>query len=1311
MQVVHTIRSERALGLRCCMIENDELRGMLNWKVIYLWVACVIWSAGGVAQTPSEVVSGSASIRWSDGAPWVAEEGFDEGGIPYGVWEWPTAGPWSGGVLLASEESWSPVPGLPADLAAALGELARKPTAVDGWPGATTRWVHGAMQLRAPLLRFVVASGSFERVESFSMHWGEDPALAEVPSTRQRDWPTASVLSEGELYRVDVAQDGIYKLDGAFWSAIGVDPESVAPESVTVFGNGGHALPMANDVPRPLDPATVAVVWNGEEGAAHVGEGEFVFWAEGPLEINYDEEAGEFSHLRNPYTDSASYFIRIDDTPGRPGARMGWAPAMPAGVVPDTVVTTFQHVAVHEAELHSPNRSGREWYGEEFGGVTERTFSFPVPFAEQETGRVDVALIARSLGASSSFALSAGNASSTAFPNPTSDASTAPVATPAAVTLVGDLVTGSGSNARIDVAVAFTPANADARGWLDFIRIQQSRSLRFTGSAEAFFGAEPESGWARYEVANAALVAAVWDITEPTQPMRVPFTLEGETAVFFAERNVMRRFLVLPGFGFGTPTVRGPVAGSNLHAWSNLDAVLITRPAYQEAAEMWAQMRADEGLAVGVAYQQSVFNEFSSGQPDPTALKMLMVMLRDRAQDSGGTPPRFLQLMGDGTFANRGGLATSPYLITYQSVNSLSPTSSYVSDDYFGFLEDGMGEDMSDKLAIGIGRIPCSNAGEAVDFVAKLKRYDGLAPPANSACGLGASQPEKGAWRNRVVLVSDDMDGSGGPTELSHMMNSDEHANTLAVNHPEYDVDKVYFDAYPQVSTPGGERYPDASDAIDQRVADGALIVNYIGHGGERGWAHERVLTNAMIRDWDNAYRMPLFMTATCELARFDDPEVESAGELMVMNPNGGAIGMLTTTRVVFSSSNQQLNRAFYGIALDDASESDLRLGDIVRVTKNDPQVSNSSNKRNFTLLGDATMRLAYPQHQVILSELPDSVRALDRFTGAGYIADAAGDTLSDFNGVVTVRVFDKRSRINTLNNDGGTNPYPYTVFRNVIHQGLASVVQGAFSFEFVVPRDIDFEWGAGRVSCYALDLERGEDAHGASEDWLIGGVNADFVLDQTPPQVAVYLNDTLFKNGGISGPNPILVVRAFDEGGINSAGSGIGHQMKAVIDGDWANALVLNGAYESDLDTYKRGTVRLPLEGLEPGPHTIEVVMWDVQNNQGRGSLEFTVVDGDGVTFDVVTAYPNPATDEVWFQLEHTAACDPVSYRLDAFDLSGRRVHSAAWEVESAGFRFPPFRWDLRAVKPGTYLCRITLETSSGTEEQHSERIVVLRP
>ena len=721
-------------------------------------------------------------------------------------------------------------------------------------------------------------------------------------------------------------------------------------------------------------------------------------------------------------------------------------------------------------------------------------------------------------------------------------------------------------------------------------------------------------------------------------------------------------------------------------------------------------MHADEGLTVLLTTQRAVFDEFSSGSVDPTAIKMLMMMLRDRSLEGGWEPPRYLQLFGDGTFANRSNLEASPYVITYQSENSLSPTGSYVSDDYFGFLEDQYGEGIGDKLAIGVGRIPCGTASEAEEMVDKIEAY--LQHPSADAQASGCinegSGDDDGTWRNLICLVSDDMDGNGGPTEIEHMVNSDEHAEKIAENHPEYDVAKIYMDAYPQESTPGGERYPDAQVALDRQVRNGALIVNYIGHGGERGWSHERLLNTTTIQEWRNIDRMPLFMTATCELARFDDPEVESAGEMMVLNPKGGAIAMLTTTRVVFSGSNQQLNRAFYEVALQDTGDAPLRLGDIVRVTKNDPQVSNSSNKRNFSLLGDVALRLNYPREEIRFTEVPDTLRALDLALVRGYVSNTSGDTLADFNGIVHVKVFDKRSQITTLNNDGGPNPHTFQLFRNVLFNGVASAESGVFEFSFVVPRDIDYSFGNGRISAYAVSDST--DAHGASESMVIGGVADAFSIDDEAPVVQLYINDTTFVSGGLTDENPWLLARVFDAGGINASGVGIGHDIKATLDGQSDASIVLNDFYTTDLNAYQRGTVRYPFEELEPGRHSMELVVWDVQNNKGTATVEFLVAASAEAAFGQVLAYPNPSVDEFKFSIEHNQACQNGELVLEVFSASGLQVHYQSLPWHEEGFRATGLRWE-PSVPAGVYVFRLTLVPEAGTPVQYSDQLVVIRP
>jgi hypothetical protein len=808
----------------------------------------------------------------------------------------------------------------------------------------------------------------------------------------------------------------------------------------------------------------------------------------------------------------------------------------------------------------------------------------------------------------------------------------------------------------------------------------------------------------------------VWDVTNGNQPVQLSLVQSESNSAWNAQLDTTRRFAVFSNYGFPEPAFVGRVDNLDLHQYERADLVIATRAQYMEAAQRLANIHADEGLEVLVVTQRGVFDDFSSGSVDPTALKMLMMMLRDRAMQGGWAPPRYLQLFGDGTFANRSDLMATPFVVTYQSENSISPTSSYVSDDYFGFLEDQYGEGIGDKMAIGVGRIACSSVDEANAMVDKVEAYlqQPNAEVSDSGCADG-TEGDDGRWRNRICFVSDDMDGNGGPTEIEHMQNSDEHADKLADNHSEYDVVKIYLDAYPQESTPGGERYPDAQDAIDRQVRDGALIMNYIGHGGEKGWSHERVLNTTTIQNWTNLKRMPLFMTATCELARYDDPDVNSAGEMMVMNPDGGAIAMLTTTRVVFSGSNQQLNRAFYDVALYDTASTALRLGDIARATKNDPQVSNSSNKRNFTLLGDVALQLNYPEHSVQLTSVPDTLKALDQASVSGFVSDRSGALLSDFSGIAHVKVFDKSSQITSLNNDGAPNPHAFEVHRNVLFSGVASVQNGLFNFDFVVPRDIDYSFGQGRISAYAVSDS--SDAHGATNDLIIGGVSEDYLEDLVPPLVELYINDTLFESGGLTDNNPLLFARLFDEGGINSSGVGIGHDIRVILDEESSQSVVLNDFYTSDLNTYQGGTVRYAFSNLEDGPHSLSLTAWDVYNNKGTGSVDFVVAADFEAALGEVLAFPNPSSNGFQFSIEHNQVCQEGTMTLEVFSSQGQMMHSTQfpWHVE--GFKNNEVRWDAldqstgSRVAGGVYLFRISLQAENGSVVQYADQIVVLRP
>lgn len=1297
-----------------------SFRAFLPFLALNLAMSVLTFWANAASAQQAEVVQWAHEVDWlplgNENSPvgnFATDEAHFCGEVPWMVWEVATEKDWPAVEVLDLHCTWEAV---------AAGDLT---------PGQThsllllrehvpeVRATHNSVQIKAPLLRMSLDGSGFERLVALSGTFGESIETGNGGAARNRVWPASSPLAEGEFIRLSIPEDGIYRIDATLLMDAGLDPDTIDPRRLVLYGNGGRMLPMDNAASRPLGLQITPMAWRGNGAdTTWSGSGAFLFFGQGPHGWTWDAATSRYELQHHNYSDSAFYFLRLDAPWAVAGSRVP-EPSGQSGPLNGEVIDEYTQLVFHESELYSPNRSGREWFGERFLPGEVKTFSLPVPYSTSAPGRFAAGAVAKSTGAPSTLNVVAGDADLSISPSATGSLSTSNVVNAASATWQGNVVSGNGASSNLSVEVAFEAGAADAVAYLDRLTLAQPSSLRFSGHQLVFPGVvdTASNAWTRYEMTADGGLDFVWDVTDPAAPMPLTIDLVAGTQnrfQFEAPIDTFRTFCAYAGFGAQRPATGGRVNNSNLHAMDSTDLVVVTVPGYWEEAVDLALIHADEGLRAAVVLQEDVFNEFSSGSPDPTAIKMLMQMLWERGAASGDSTlmPRYLQLMGDGTFVNRNLPQNTPYIITYQSENSVSPTGSYVSDDYFGFLEAQYGEGIGDKLAIGVGRIPCSSKQQAREYVDKVRAYaqgEGLGGAAN--CAVSDTLGSFGEWRNRIVFVADDMDGNGGPTEKVHMENSDEHAATIRAEHNDFEVSKIYLDAYPQISTPGGERYPEAEVAIDRAVQNGALIVNYIGHGGERGWAHERVLDNTTAQEWSNLAHMPLFMTATCELARFDDPEAETAGELTVMNPDGGAIAMLTTTRVVFSGSNQQLNRAFYDIALDDTPEAPLRLGDISRVTKNDPQVSNTSNKRNFSLLGDVALRLAYPSLDVHVSEMPDTLRALDVVQVSGFVAGPTGDTLTDFNGLVYPKVYDKMTRVTTLNNDNGPAPVQFDVFRNVLHRGVAEVVDGVFAFSFAVPADIDQTSGPGRLSFYATDGQR--DAHGHHESFVVGGFNPDAPLDDTPPDIQLYLNDTTFVSGGLSSPSPTLFARLADPSGINASGLGIGHDIKAILDGASDAALVMNDFYTADLNTYVSGSVRYPLSDLSPGLHTIDFVAWDVANNKGTASLDFIVAESLEAVIAEFTSFPNPTADEITFRFEHNLACQFADVVVDITDMQGRRVAQLSTTMEPSGFRSQPVTWNAgsAAAKPGLYIARMTLTAEGGEVVQYADKILVLRP
>ena len=644
------------------------------------------------------------------------------------------------------------------------------------------------------------------------------------------------------------------------------------------------------------------------------------------------------------------------------------------------------------------------------------------------------------------------------------------------------------------------------------------------------------------------------------------------------------------------------------------------------------------------------------------------------------------------------------YVPAWENNISLDPLATYASDDFFGFLDNN--EDINSTLLInyldvGIGRVPAGNIEEAKNFVDKLIAYH--APVAF------------GPWRNNLTFIADDEDFN------LHLQDAEILTTTAAAVLPGYNQQKIYLDAFRQESGTGGSSYPQANLAINNQVFNGTLIWNYNGHGGARRLAEETILDQESVNSWNNPNRLPLFITATCDFAPYDNPGIRSIGENILLRPKTGGIALMTTTRVVFAFSNRIMNDNYLRIALERSPAGTYKsLGEAVMAAKNYTYQTSGDvvNNRKFTLLGDPAMTIAFPLLKVRTTSINgiaipqiDTLRATDKVLVEGEVTDLQGNLLTGFNGTVYPTVFDKPQTITTLANDPTSLPATFQVQNNVLFKGKASVTNGRFSFSFKVPKDINYQFGNGKISLYA---DNGvTDANEAFTGVVIGGVGTGTDNDDVGPEIRPYLNDEKFVNGGITNENPVLLVKLADSSGINTAGTGIGHDIIATLDNDNNRFFLLNDFYQSDLDSYQRGIVRFQLPELEPGHHSLRIKAWDVLNNSNEVVLEFTVVQDEELVIDHVLNYPNPFTTKTSFWFEHNKPGQNLQVRLQIFTVTGRIIKMIQQTINSDGTRSSELEWNGRdeygdKVGRGTYLYKLSVTAPGGQRKEKIEKLVI---
>lgn len=1120
------------------------------------------------------------------------------------------------------------------------------------------------------------------------------------PALLSQEYVSTSVLSSGTWHKVRITNEGIYRIDYEDLSELGLNPGN----EVALYSNNCGLLSYYNDDPFPDDLVKTAVfVERGQD--LIFNEGDYIlFYGNSTHRWKYNYSENNYYFQRHYYSDTAVYFIRFNESPLEISQQANPGQA-------NNVSEYSDYLFIHEIEKQNIMKSGREWF-EPLPAGTDYHIYPDIDSYNIEDGSV-VSYRLRVLGRSSDpsiIRLNNGVELVSSIMVPEVNVYNTAGTYASSVEETGEIDIAQGNP---DIYITFhNNGNLTARAWLDYLVLQTRVENNYNNTEKEYYVIRDKSSVQQGNITEFKLRSTIedlviWDISDEQKIRTMQSNFSGDEYSFRSVTDSLKKFIAFRIQDAMNPYIdTEPCANQNLHQPGQYDMIVLTHPVfYNYAAELAEMHSLNDSYQSIIVTSGEIYNEFSGGVPDISAIRNFVRMVYSRNKDSG-RPLKYLLLFGDGSYENKTLPPDNPnYIPTYQTLNSCVKIQSFTSDDYYGLLDPGEGE-YEGYLDIGIGRLPVSDPLQAETMINKIREY--------------MSNNNMGPWKNIITMVADDEDNN------IHMNDSDKLAELIESKKPAFNIEKIYLDSYKQVTSISGQSYPEASRVLNDRINNGCLIMNYSGHGNELGLAHERVVNTENINSWSNKGKYPAFVTATCEFSRFEDIHIDegtgeisqksSAGELALLNPEGGAIALFSTTRIVFASHNYTLASNLYENAfVRDENGMGLTMGEIMRLAKINTQ---GENKRNFTLLGDPALRLAWPWHGNIITDsvngrnvtvFNDTIMGLTELRISGHVNDKTGNLMESFNGFLYPCLFDKEYEITTLANDGG-EPYNYRMRDRILFKGKAEVLNGKFSISMFIPRDIDYRYGKGKISYFAACDD--SDHTGFYDELIIGGLSNPAVTDTLGPIISLFLNDTLFRNGGITDTDPVLLAILSDPGSINTTGTGIGHDIVAAIDED--KTVVLNSYYENDIGTYKSGKIIYPLGNMERGEHTVSMKAWDNFNNSSTASLLFFVRDEEGLVLNKLINYPNPFTNGTQISVEHNRPDDIIEIIINIYSPGGMLVKTIKTTDPSGGYRIQPVKWDGRdnnggRVAPGIYVYTVEFWTENNETARTSGRMIIL--
>ncbi|MGV7105252.1 type IX secretion system sortase PorU [Flavobacterium sp. U410] len=1173
----------------------------------------------------------------------------------------------------------------------------------------------------------------YKRVKSVTFSYQSASSSAKVVNYSAINQISNSVLANGSWHRFYVEKSGVYKITKSFLQSLGFDT-NVDPRNIKIFGNGGRMLQLQNVSDYVMDIKENAIQIIGEDDGVFNEEDYILFYAEG-VDV-WNEESLTSVNL---YDDKSYYYVT---SYGGSGKRIQQA-VQPSGSA-SVQFSNYHNVQVYEKDLVNPGKIGRRWYGEDFRSTNSQSFNFSFPnLITTMPLTLKINLASQSYG-SSSFEVKANGQT-------LGNVSFLSLQASGGVQGYENVYNGTFTSSSSDINIGLTYNNGgvpSSNGFLDFIRIKGVCGLQGYGQQFSFFNEDEATniGIGEYILTNASTVGQIWDVTDIFNVKNYPNNGQNNFS-FKVSLGSEKKYMAVVSSDYYTPlkesnsvvlnqNLKGTIFRNVQGGFEDVDYVIITPVFLASQAETLASFHSlNSGLNTKVVTLESIYQEFGSGKKDIAAIRNFIRYVYQNASSSENRI-KYVNLFGDASYDYKDRVSGNnnivpvfhgfnPNASEVNNSSNFSLYSSFMSDDFYGLMDDGEGQMLLsyDGIDIAVGRMLVSSVSQAQEMINKIKEYYNVS--------------SYGRWRNSYVIYSDDADNQ---TDVQLQFNLNELADELVAQKPFVNVKKIHSDAYVQQVAAGGERYPEAKADFLNMFDIGALVFNYYGHGSEEFLAKERLFEKLDAQNLNNQYRYPLFITITCEFTRFDDPGKPTGGEYMYWNTKGGAVSLIATTRQIGVTTglimNNYLNEDLYAFGTYDYPA----VGEALRLTK---IRTGSDNRRVVFCIGDPALQLAIPKPKVVLTKVNDvpvsqilpPFRALDLMKVEGEVVDENNVLMSGYNGDVAIQIFDKNINRSTLANNGVVAPGPngitingvhfaegqlikmdFTTLGETIFRGNASVNAGKFEISFVVPQDIRIPLGNGKISFYAKsespDLQ---DQTGYDLSIQVGGVNENASADSTPPTISLYMNDESFVSGEITNCSPILIVKLEDENGINTA-SGIGHDIVAILDGDEENPYVLNDYYETELDDFTKGIIRFPFRDLEAGIHTVLVKAWDVYNNLVTMEIQFNAVCSDeGLRIERVLNYPNPFVSYTEFWFTHNMPLESLDVQVQILTITGKLVKTINQQVITDGFLCREIKWDGRddfgdKIGKGVYVYKLTVKsTTTGSKKEKYEKLVIL--